>query len=82
MNVNFPRRLSDGYEWVWCRQGVRDYQNAYERQQDEAGRVFYTVGGSPLLTGNADDTDVMVTDRGNISVTPLQLDKTDFSALP
>ena len=82
LNVNFPRRLSDGYEWVWCRQGVRDYQNAYERQQDEAGRVFYTVGGSPLLTGNADDTDVMVTDRGNISVTPLQLDKTDFSVLP
>ena len=82
LNVNFPRRLSDGYEWIWCRQGVRDYQNAYERQQDEEGRVFYTVGGSPLLTGNTDDTDVMVTDRGNISVTPLQLDKTDFSALP
>ena len=82
LNVNFPRRLSDGYEWIWCRQGVRDYQNAYERQQDEEGRVFYTVGGLPLLTGNADDTDVMVTDRGNISVTPLQLDKTDFSALP
>ena len=82
LNVNFPRRLSYCYEWIWCRQGVRDYQNAYERQQDEEGRVFYTVGGLPLLTGNADDTDVMVTDRGNISVTPLKLDKTDFSALP
>ncbi|MGM9539855.1 5'/3'-nucleotidase SurE [Anaerovibrio sp.] len=82
LNVNFPRKLSGSYDWVWCRQGVRDYCNAYERQQDEAGRVFYTVGGSPLLAGNTDDTDVMVTCRGNISVTPLQLDKTDFSALP
>ena len=81
LNINFPQTLAPDYKWVWCRQGVRDYCNAYERQQAEDGRIFYTVGGTPLVTGNSDDTDVAVTCRGDIAITPLKLDKTDFSVL-
>ena len=81
LNINFPQKLAPDYKWVWCRQGVRDYCNAYERQQAEDGRIFYTVGGTPLVTGNSQDTDVAVTCRGDIAITPLKLDKTDFSVL-
>lgn len=81
LNINFPQQLAPDYKWVWCRQGVRDYCNAYERQQAEDGRIFYTVGGTPLVTGNSEDTDVAVACRGNIAITPLKLDKTDFSVL-
>lgn len=78
LNVNFPQKLLKNYEWIWCRQGIRDYCNAYKRQQDEDGRIFYTVGGEPLPDADNDGTDVMAVSRGNISVTPLRLDKTDY----
>ncbi len=81
LNINFPQKLAPDYKWVWCRQGVRDYCNAYECQQAEDGHIFYTVGGTPLVTGNSQDTDVAVTCRGDIAITPLKLDKTDFSVL-
>lgn len=81
LNVNFPQQLSGDYKWLWCRQGVRDYDNAYQRQQDEAGRVFYTVGGAPLPDSSNDGTDVQAVCQGNISITPLLLDKTDYFLL-
>ena len=81
LNINFPPPLAPASQRGWCRPGVRDYCTAYQRQQAEDGRIFYTVGGTPLVTGNSEDTDVAVTCRGDIAITPLKLDKTDFAVL-
>ena len=81
LNVNFPKRLSSQPKWLWCRQGVRDYANAYQPHHDEAGRLYYVVGGGPLDGGNQEDTDVMVSAGGNIAITPLQLERTNYEKL-
>ncbi|MDD3115411.1 MAG: 5'/3'-nucleotidase SurE [Anaerovibrio sp.] len=81
ININFPQKLAADCKWIWCRQGIRDYCNAYQPQYDEKGCLFYTVGGCPLDGGNEADTDVMTVAAGHVAVTPLQLDKTDFAAL-
>lgn len=81
LNVNFPVKLQKPYRWYWSAQGVRDYDNAYVPQRDEAGKLYYTVGGTPLDVGNVEGSDVMVSKRGQISVTPLMLNKTDWKFL-
>ena len=81
LNVNFPKKMAEQAKWLWCRQGVRDYANAYQPQHDECGRLYYIVGGGPLDGGNPMDTDVMVTASGNIAVTPLQLERTNYENL-
>lgn len=81
LNINFPKRLAQQPKWLWCRQGVRDYANAYQPHHDENGRLYYVVGGGPLDGGNPEDTDVMVTLAGNIAVTPLQLERTKYENL-
>lgn len=81
LNVNFPKKMSEQAKWLWCRQGVRDYANAYQPQHDEHGRLYYVVGGGPLDGGNPMDTDVMTTASGNIAVTPLQLERTKYENL-
>ncbi len=81
LNVNFPKRLAQQPRWIWCRQGVRDYANAYQPHHDEEGRLYYVVGGGPLDGGNPEDTDVMVSASGNIAITPLQLERTKYQNL-
>ena len=81
LNINFPKKLAANPKWLWCRQGIRDYANAYQPQQDEDGRTYYVVGGGPLDNGNDDDTDVMTIAGGNIAITPLQLDRTKLEGL-
>lgn len=81
LNINFPKRLAADYKWIWTRQGIRDYANAYVAQKDEDGRTFYVVGGHPIDDGNPPETDTMVHGTGNVSVTPLQLDRTILAGL-
>ena len=81
LNINFPKKMSEQAKWLWCRQGVRDYANAYQPQHDENGKLYYVVGGGPLDGGNSGDTDVMAVASGNIAVTPLQLERTDYGNL-
>ncbi len=81
LNVNFPKKLTESPKWLWCRQGIRDYANAYQPQQDEDGRLYYVVGGGPLDNGNDEETDVMTIADGNIAITPLQLDRTKLDGL-
>lgn len=81
LNVNFPVKLQKPYRWYWTAQGIRDYDNAYIPQRDEQGRLYYTVGGTPLDVGNVEGSDVMVVQAGHIAVTPLMLNKTDWKYL-
>lgn len=78
LNINFPKSLKADSQWLWCIQGILNYSNAYTPERDEAGRLYYTVGGEPLNEGNGAFTDAIVLAQGNITATLLQLDKTSY----
>ena len=81
LNINFPKELAcDVPQFVFCRQGERDYVNAFERIE-ENGRVHYKVAGEVSDTDNGAGTDIYAVEHGLISVTPLGMDMTDYLLL-
>ena len=80
-NGNFPVRFAaDGVQFVFGRQGKRDYKNAFQRQE-RAGKVFYTMAGEIYDTDKGEPTDIYATEQGYVAVTPLIVDATDYPAL-
>lgn len=84
-NVNFPRAYALGEDGrpqvVFGRQGKRDYHNAFQRQEREDGRIFYTVAGEIFDTDKSEPTDIYAVEQGYIAVTPLMVDLTDYIAI-
>lgn len=77
LNINFPQILAGGTpQFVFCRQGGRDYINAFERIE-ENGRVRYRVAGEVSDTDKGEGTDIYAAEHGFIAVTPLGVDMTD-----
>jgi len=80
-NVNFPLFLKDGVpQYVYGRQGKRDYLNAFTREERD-GKVYYTMAGEVYDSDKGSATDIYVTEQGYISITPLVADMTDYVAL-
>lgn len=80
-NINFPKQLKDGCpQYVFGRQGKRDYVNAFQREE-KAGHVFYTMAGEVYDSDKGSATDIFATESGYISVTPLITDITDYAEL-
>jgi len=81
LNINFPQKLADATpQFVFCRQGERDYINAFERIE-EGGRVHYKVAGEVSDTDKGEGTDIYAVEQGYIAVTPLGVDMTDYPQL-
>lgn len=81
-NINFPRAFQGGRpQFVFGRQGKRDYHNAFQRELREDGRVFYTVAGEIFDTDKSKSTDIYAVEAGYIAVTPLMVDLTDYMEL-
>jgi 5'-nucleotidase len=82
LNVNIPYLQDDQIKGLLItRQGLRVYRDRLDRRIDPRGRPYYWIGGeSP--TGIPDEgTDFGALERGYVSITPLQLDLTDFQSL-
>lgn len=80
-NVNFPKQNNRDIDpFVFTKLGVRNYKNAYKRILED-GRIFYEMVGEISDGDNAEVTDIFATNRGYVSVTPLQLDLTDYIKL-
>ena len=80
-NVNFPLFLKDGVpQYVYGRQGKRDYLNAFAREERD-GKVYYTMAGEVYDSDKGSATDIYATEQGYISITPLVADMTDYVAL-
>ena len=81
LNINFPKELADGKpQFICCRQGGRDYINAFERIEKN-GRVHYKVAGEVSDTDKGAGTDIYAVEHGLISVTPVGVDMTDYRLL-
>ncbi|HZA53850.1 MAG TPA: 5'/3'-nucleotidase SurE [Candidatus Udaeobacter sp.] len=82
LNVNvppLPRQQIKG--WRVTRQGKRHYAENIVERTDPRGRKYYWIGGDQLGFAHEDGTDCMAVHEGYISVTPLQVDLTNYKLL-
>lgn len=63
------------------RMGRRQYQDRVDHRQDPRGGSYYWLTGTPVDTGEAEDSDVHVVHSGYVAVTPLQMNLSDDSLL-
>jgi 5'-nucleotidase len=82
VNVNFPAVAPDDVTGiVVCRQGRRDQGTSVTEGEDPSGRRFVWIGGYQVDDSSDTDTDLAVTAKGGISVTPLHLDLTHAATM-
>lgn len=82
LNVNVPAVEEDFLAGVAITKlGVRLYQNQWDRRVDPRGKVYYWLAGEVMEQHNDPDTDVVAVQNNKISVTPIQLDLTDYQTL-
>ena len=82
LNVNvpaLPRAQIKG--WRFTRQGKRHYSENIVERIDPRGKKYYWIGGDDLGFAKDDGTDCMAVHEGYISVTPLQIDMTNYKGL-
>ncbi|RMD85115.1 MAG: 5'/3'-nucleotidase SurE [Candidatus Dadabacteria bacterium] len=80
LNVNVPER-ADPKRYSITRQGKRRYGDAIIEKTDPRGRKYYWIGGAELGFEDEQGTDFYAVERGEISVTPLHLDLTNYESM-
>lgn len=82
LNVNIPYLSVENMKGIIItRQGLRVYRDALDRRVDPRGRPYYWIGGEAPTGVNEEGTDVGALANGYVSVTPLQLDLTNYKAI-
>ena len=82
MNVNIPYLSVEAIKgFIITRQGLRVYRDALDRRVDPRGRPYYWIGGESPTGVNEEGTDVGALASGYVSITPLQLDLTNYKAM-
>jgi len=82
LNVNVPNIPGDEIKGVQVvRQGKQVYEEAVIEKKDPRGRTYYWIGGELSTWENDPDTDFAVVSQGYVSVTPVNLDLTDYAAM-
>jgi 5'-nucleotidase len=82
LNVNVPPVPKDELKgWRATRMGKRHYSENIVERIDPRGVKYYWIGGDDLGFVNEEGTDCMAVHEGYVSVTPLQVDLTDYKLL-
>ena len=83
ININFPALAPDAVKGICvARQGFHDYgRAAIVKGTDPRGYHYYCFGLHGIEQTPAHDTDLEAIGDGFISVTPMQLDLTDYAAM-
>ena len=82
LNVNIPYLSVESMQGLAItRQGLRVYRDALDRRVDPRGRPYYWIGGEAPTGVNEEGTDVGALAAGYVSITPLQLDLTNYKAM-
>lgn len=83
LNVNVPSEVEVGERrTVICKMGRRIYDDVLEERLDPRGRPYYWLGGKQVDSHIEPDTDCEAAAQKKISLTPIQLDMTNYSFLP
>ena len=82
LNVNVPYlKEADLKGFMVTRQGLRVYRDALDQRLDPRGRPYYWIGGESPTGILEAGTDVGAVADGYVSITPLQLDLTNYKAM-
>ena len=82
LNINVPYLLDDEIKgWAITRQGARVYRDKLVIRKDPRGRPYYWIGGAVPTGIPEHGTDIGALSQGYVSITPLQLDLTDYKAM-
>ncbi|HKJ27477.1 MAG TPA: 5'/3'-nucleotidase SurE [Anaerolineales bacterium] len=83
LNVNVPNLPDDEIKgYAITRQGVRIYKDELIVQMDPKGKPFYWIGGEYPSAHMEDGHDYHAIENGYVSITPIQLDLTDYAIMP
>ncbi|MFZ1042048.1 MAG: 5'/3'-nucleotidase SurE [Anaerolineales bacterium] len=82
LNVNVPYLKEDQFKgYMITRQGLRLYRDALDERIDPRGRPYYWIGGEAPTGVDEPGTDFGALTAGYVSITPLQLDLTNYKAM-
>ncbi len=82
LNVNIPYLVDDAIKGIRVtRQGLRVYRDRLDRRVDPRGKPYFWIGGDAPTAIPDEGTDFSAIESGYVSITPLQLDMTDFHIL-
>lgn len=82
INLNFPDRDEDKVKGIKvCSQGKRIVNIQLAERKDPKGRPYYWLGGERDHTPESVDVDVDYLQNGYITITPLDMDMTDYKTL-
>jgi 5'-nucleotidase len=81
LNVNVPSLPMDEIKGVRItKQGKQSYDEPIVEKTDPRGRLYYWIGGPQATWEKDPDTDFAAVASGYVSVTPIDLDFTDYDA--
>lgn len=79
LNINIPGIPADKIKGIRVTKlGVRNYDNLFEERQDPRGNTYYWLGGGVIEEEQEKDSDVVAINEAFISITPINLDLTDY----
>ncbi len=82
INVNVPYLPDDEIKgFQITRQGMRLYRDRLDRRSDPRGKPYYWIGGDAPTGVREDGTDYGALKAGYVSITPIQLDLTNYQAI-
>lgn len=82
INLNFPACAPEAVKGVACSaQGKRKVSVALTQRADPRGRPYYWLGGDRDDATDSQDVDIARLTQGYVTVTPVQMDMTDYPTL-
>lgn len=82
LNINIPYNPNDRVKGIRITKlGVRNYDNLFEERRDPRGNIYYWLGGGVKEEEQEQDSDVVAVQEGYISITPINLDLTDYNLI-
>jgi len=82
LNINVPYlKENELTGYMITRQGLRVYRDALDSRLDPRGKPYYWIGGEVPTGVDEPGTDFGALRAGYVSITPLQLDLTNYKAM-
>jgi 5'-nucleotidase len=82
VNINVPYLKENELKgFMITRQGLRVYRDALDIRNDPRGRPYYWIGGEAPTGVDEPGTDFGALKAGYVSITPLQLDLTNYKSM-
>lgn len=82
LNINIPPMKEEEIQGVvYVRMGRTEYTEIFHKCWDPRDRPYYWMGGDLVNHDEELESDVAYSKRGYITITPLQMDLTDYSSL-